>query len=385
MLDVPFIRVEISTNDLVALVRDESASSDAEIEMEDYHSGGTDMEKESAKSSSNVPPAKGSGTRWPSWHSEMASYRKPSAWTASRQLASTFLPYCVLWALMVASIRLGYHYSITLVLMFISALFLVRLFVLFHDCVHGSLFRGKGLNTFFGHALGLLVFTPFDDWRFSHLRHHTSYADLDARGFGDIWTMTRTEYEESSRLKRLIYRFYRSPLVLFGLGALFVFVLRFRLPTRTSRRKERMSVIFTNLLIIIVFLLAAATIGWRTYLLVQISVVWLAGGMGVWLFYVQHQFEGVYWARREEWNALRAAMEGSSFYDLPPLLRWFSAHIGYHHVHHLNARIPNYMLKQCYDAIPALRDKPALTIRRSLASGRLKLWDEERKELVGFD
>ncbi len=231
----------------------------------------------------------------------------------------------------------------------------------------------------------MLVFTPFDDWRFGHLRHHASYADLDARGFGDIWTMTRKEYDESSRIKRLIYRVYRSPLVLFGFGALFMFVLRFRLPTRTSKRKERMSVIFTNLLIIIVVLLAAATIGWRTYLLVQISVVWLAGGMGIWLFYVQHQFDGVYWARREEWDALRAAMEGSSFYSLPPLLRWFSASIGYHHVHHLNARIPNYMLKQCYDAIPALRDKPALTMRKSLAGVRLKLWDEERKALVGFD
>lgn len=343
------------------------------------------MEREHAKSSSNIPTAKGSRTNWPPWYARLADYRTPSAWTACRQLMSTFLPYCALWALMVASIRLGYPYAVTLVLAFISALFLVRLFVLFHDCVHGSLFPKAGLNTFFGHALGLLVFTPFDDWRFSHLRHHASYANLDARGFGDIWTMTRTEYDTAAPAKRVIYRFYRNPAVLFGLGALFMFVLRFRLPTRTSKRKERVSVMFTNLLIIIVVLLAAATIGWRTYLLVQLPVIWLAGAMGIWLFYVQHQFEGVYWARRKEWDALRAAMEGSSFYALPSLLRWFSANIGYHYIHHLNARIPNYMLKSCYEAIPALRDKRALTIRRSLSSVQLKLWDEERQKLVGFN
>ncbi len=343
------------------------------------------MDTDAATSASNGLTAKGSGAKWPEWHSELVDYRAPSAWMASWQLANTLLPYGGLWALMVASLRLGYHYGVTLLLAFISALFLVRLFVLFHDCVHGALFPNKRVNTFFGHALGLLVFTPFDDWRFSHLRHHASYADLDARGFGDIWTMTRAEYDAASPAKRLSYRLYRNPVVLFGLGAVFSFLLRYRLPTRKAKRKARVSVLFTNLLIILVVLLAAATIGWRTFLLVQIPVVWMAGSMGIWLFYVQHQFEGVYWARREEWDPLRAAMEGSSFYDLPPLLRWFSANIGYHHVHHLNARIPNYLLKSCYEAIPALRDKTALTITKSLLGVRLKLWDEERKKLVDFD
>ena len=350
-----------------------------------YHSGGKDKGMEDARSFTSGPGSKGSNTKWPAWHAELASYRNPSARTAIGQLASALLPYGGMWVLMVASIRLGYPYSMTLVLAFISALFLVRLFVLFHDCVHGSLFRGKGINTFFGHALGLLVFTPFDDWRFSHLRHHASYADLDARGFGDIVTMTRAEYDAASPAKRMLYRFYRHPLVLFGLGAVFMFLLRFRLPTRTSKRKERMSVLFTNLLIVIMVLLASATIGWRTYLLVQLPVVWFAGAMGIWLFYVQHQFEGVYWARRKDWNALRAAMEGSSSYALPPVLRWITANIGYHHVHHLNARIPNYRLRSCCEAIPALRDKPVLTLRESLSGVRLKLWDEEREKLVGFD
>jgi len=321
---------------------------------------------------------------WPAWHAAMAAYRTPMARTACWQLANTFIPYCGLLFLMVLTVRHGYHYAVTLALAAVAALFLVRLFILFHDCVHGSLFPQKSLNTFFGHALGLLVFTPFDDWRLGHLRHHASYADLDARGFGDVWTLTRAEYEGTTPYGRMVYRLYRNPAVLIGMGALFSFLLRYRLPVRKSRRKERVSVLFTNLLIVAVILLAARTIGWRTYLLVQLPVVWLAGAAGIWLFYVQHQFEGVYWARRRNWDALRAAMKGSSFYKLPPVLAWFSANIGYHHVHHLNARIPNYRLKECFDDIPALQEKPPLTIGQSLAGVRLKLWDEEKMELVGF-
>ncbi|MGE4542514.1 MAG: fatty acid desaturase [Pedobacter sp.] len=340
------------------------------------------MAMQGGTSFSDVPKGGGSSFKWPAWHSTLSGFRTPNTGVASWQLINTFLPYCGLWALMVMSIRRGYPYAITLALAAVAALFLVRLFILFHDCVHGSLFPKQGLNKFFGHTLGLLVFTPCDDWRFSHLRHHASYADLDARGFGDIWTMTKAEYEEASATKRRAYRLYRNPLVLFGLGAVFSFLLRYRLPTREARRKERVSVVFTNLLLISIFLLAAGTIGWRTYLLVQLPVFWMAGAAGVWLFYVQHQFEGVYWARRPDWDPLRAAMEGSSFYKLPTVLRWFSASIGYHHVHHLSPRIPNYRLRQCCEAIPALADKPALTIRKSLSGIRLKLWDEERKELV---
>lgn len=326
-----------------------------------------------------------SSFKWPDWHAKLSDFRTPSKWRASWQLINTFLPYCGLWVLMVLSIRHGYPYVVTLALAVVAALFLVRLFILFHDCVHGALFPKRGLNTFFGHTLGLLTFTPFEDWRFSHLRHHASYADLDARGFGDIWTLTKAEYEGTSAARRMSYRLYRNPIVLFGLGALFSFLLRYRLPTRKAKRRERVSVLFTNLLIISVFLLAASAIGWRTYLLIQLPVVWIAGAAGVWLFYVQHQFEEVYWARREDWNALRAAMEGSSFYKLPTVLRWFSANIGFHHIHHLNSRIPNYRLKNCYEAIPALSEKSALTIRKSLSTVRLKLWDEECIKLVGFD
>jgi acyl-lipid omega-6 desaturase (Delta-12 desaturase) len=342
------------------------------------------MEATETASVDNSRQDRNSGREWPAWHSLLLNYRAPSTWKAGWQLMNTVLPYFGLWFLMIWSIKHGYPYGLTLALAVVGAAFLVRIFILFHDCVHSSLFRRKGANTFFGHFLGLLVFTPFEDWRFSHLRHHATYANLDTRGYGDIWTMTRTEYEDSSKLKQLFYRLYRNPLVLIGMGALFNFLLRNRLPDRKVTRKERMSVLFTNLLIICVVMIAAHSIGWRTYLLVQVPMVWMAGAAGIWLFYVQHQFEGVYWARERDWNALRAAMERSSFYKLPAVLRWFSSNIGYHHVHHLGSRIPNYRLKECYDAIPALQAKPPLTIRKSLSCMRLKVWDENLKELADF-
>jgi acyl-lipid omega-6 desaturase (Delta-12 desaturase) len=342
------------------------------------------MEESGKRSFRGAPHGKAPYHERPAWYATLRNYRNPSAWKAGWQLANTLLPYSCLWVMMVWSIRKGYPYGLTLALALVASLFLVRLFVLFHDCVHGSLFPRLGANTFFGHLLGVLVFTPFDDWRFSHLRHHASYADLDARGFGDIWTMTRTEYEKGSKAQRIAYRLYRNPLVLFGMGTVFSFLLRFRLPARMSKRKARVSVLFTNLLIVVVFIVASRTIGLRTYILIQLPVIWFAGIMGIWLFYVQHQFEGVYWARRREWDGLRAALEGSSFYTLPAVLRWFSANIGYHHVHHLGPRIPNYRLKLCCEAVPALKDKPAITVRESLSGIRLKLWDEERKQLVGF-
>ncbi len=218
---------------------------------------------------------------WPPWHATLRNFHTPSAIKASWQLANTLLPYALLWLIMAWSIREGYPYWLTVGLSFVASLFLVRIFILFHDCVHGSLFPVQGVNTFFGHALGLLVFTPFDDWRFNHLRHHASYADLDARGFGDIWTMTRKEYEQSSKINRIAYRLYRNPVVLLGLGAVFSFLLRFRLPARMSKRKARVSVLFTNLLIILLLMAAAQTIGLRTFILVQLPVIWFAGIMGI--------------------------------------------------------------------------------------------------------
>jgi omega-6 fatty acid desaturase (delta-12 desaturase) len=329
-------------------------------------------------------PATAAPYVWPEWYADMARYQEADNRQVLWQLTNTLLPYFLLWYLMILSVQSGYPYALTLALSVVASAFLIRIFIIFHDCVHGSFSPSKGLNTFIGYLCGVMTFTSLEDWRFSHLRHHVSYANLDSRGFGDIWTMTLEEYAAAPRRTRLAYFLYRNPLVLFGLGAIFNFVLSQRLPTGKVKRREWMSVILTNLLIAGVILAASKTIGWKTYILVQLPVIWIAGMGGIWLFYVQHQFDGVLWTRRADWDALRAAMEGSSFYKLPALLRWFSGNIGYHHVHHLRPRIPNYKLKLCCDSIPELNAKKPLTIRESLSGTRLKLWDEERRRLVGF-
>jgi omega-6 fatty acid desaturase (delta-12 desaturase) len=333
---------------------------------------------------SSVEEKAKTGQVWPDWHQKLKMFLNSNRLEASWQLLNTLVPYFCLWYLMVRSIQLGYSYIWTLILVIAAAAFLVRLFILFHDCVHNSFVKSKRGNTFFGYLLGVLVFTSFEDWRFTHLRHHGTYANLDSRGFGDIWTMTLKEYENSSTMKQLLYRLYRNPIVLFGLGAIFNFLFYNRIPDLRVKRKERMGVILTNLLILAIALTAASIIGWRAYLLIQLPVLWLAGGAGIWLFYVQHQFEGGYWARKTEWDPLRAAIDGSSCYYLPAVLRWFSGNIGYHHVHHLNPMIPNYHLKKCYDSVPELRAKATLTIRKSLHCYRLKLWDENLQKMVVF-
>jgi omega-6 fatty acid desaturase (delta-12 desaturase) len=321
---------------------------------------------------------------WPDWHRNLRKFETRDRRKAAWQLADTFAPYLLLWVLMIRSVQLGCPYALTLLLAVPAAGLLTRIFILFHDCVHSSFFASPKANTLLGYLCGTLVFTPLEDWRFDHLRHHATYANLDARGVGDITTLTMTEYAKSPWLKRLGYRLYRNPLVLFGAGPLYYFLLRQRWPRRAVSKKARRSVYVTNVLLAGVVLAAAWAIGLKTYLLVQLPVLWLGGAGGIWLFYVQHQFEGVYWARKEAWDPLRAAVDGSSFYKLPAVLRWFSGSIGIHFIHHLGSRIPNYNLKRCYDSIPELQAKEPLTLRKSLASARLKLWDEELQRLVGF-
>lgn len=326
----------------------------------------------------------GSRSSWSDTRPLLAKFRAPNNTKAVWQLANTLVPYACLWYFMVLSVKLNYAYLWTLVLAVVAAAFLVRIFILFHDCVHGSFFASRRANRITGRFLGILVFTDFDDWRFSHLHHHASHGDLDRRGLGDIWTLTVNEYERSSRFKRLYYRLYRNPLVLLGFGPLWYFLVLNRIPNPKAKRKERRSVLVTNLVFVAVFLVAARTIGWQTYLMVQLPVIWLAGMGGIWLFYVQHQFPGTYWAKRNSWNSSRAALEGSSYYKLPAVLNWFSANIGYHHIHHLNPRIPNYRLQTCYDTVPQAQATEPLTIAESIACFRLKLWDEDRQRMVGF-
>jgi len=322
-----------------------------------------------------------------SWIATRGALDQVGASSAARalwQLSNTLLPYGLLWYLMVRSIQLEYATGWTLLLALIAAAFLVRIFILFHDCVHGSLFPSRRANRIVGRLLGLLVLTPFHDWRCSHLRHHATHANLDARGHGDIWTMTLSEYRQASAPRRMQYRLYRHPLVLVVLGGLFHFLIQNRFPTPGTGARERRSVWLTNAAIVSVILLLSEMIGWRTYWRVQLPVIWLAGMSGVWLFYVQHQFSDSYWARKAHWNPRSAALRGSSYFKLPAVLNWFSASIGFHHIHHLNPRIPNYRLAPCHRAVPAVQVAKPLTIRDSVRCFHLKCWDERCGRMVPF-
>jgi omega-6 fatty acid desaturase (delta-12 desaturase) len=313
-----------------------------------------------------------------------AQFENPVLRKSVWQITNTLVPYFLLWFLMVRAMQAGYPYWTSLLMAVPAGLFMVRLFILFHDCAHQSLFASKKANRIFGYFAGILTFAAYDKWRASHWRHHATVADLDRRGTGDFWTMTKQEYLESSTRKRLIYRLARNPFVVFILGPIFIFLVYQRIPIWAQSKQERKSVHITNLGILAVVLLAGIVFGFRTYVLIQLPILFIGGMLGLWLFYIQHNFEGVYWSRHEGWDRMKAAMEGSSFYKLPKVLQWFTGNIGYHHIHHIRPLIPNYRLKECYDALPDLQKIRPLTIRKSLRSLRLHLWDEINKKLVGF-
>jgi omega-6 fatty acid desaturase (delta-12 desaturase) len=320
----------------------------------------------------------------PAWHEAISSFAQPSQRRATWQLVNTFIPYAGLWALMVYTIQQGMSYWITLALAIVASAFLVRIFIFFHDCGHGSFFSSSRANTLVGYVCGILTFTPYHDWRHAHARHHATAGNLDRRGEGDVWTMTVEEYLAAPRGQRLAYRLFRNPVVMFGLGPAFMFLIAQRFPHKGAKKRQRTSVLITNLAILAIVLLASLTIGFWTYLLIQLPIILIAGVLGLWLFYVQHQYEGVYWARNETWDPLKAALEGSSYYKLPKVLQWFTGSIGLHHIHHLRPRIPNYNLQACYDKVPAMQAVKPLTILKSLQSLRMNLWDERQQKLVSF-
>jgi omega-6 fatty acid desaturase (delta-12 desaturase) len=314
----------------------------------------------------------------------LARYETPDRGRAVVQLLDTLVPYVALWAAMIVLLRAGVSYVYTLALAVVAGGFAVRLFIIFHDCCHRSFFASRRANTVLGYVTGIITFTPYEAWQQPHAVHHATVGDLDRRGVGDIWTMTVEEYRAAPRLTRFIYRSLRNPFVLFVLGPPALFLVYQRFPRRGSGKRERRSTWWTDLALLAVVGAAIATIGWRTYLLIQVPIMAVAGVAGTWLFYVQHQFEGVYWARHQEWDAFRASIEGSSYYRLPKLLQWVTGNIGLHHIHHLRPRIPNYNLQRSYDEVAATHVTRPLTIRGSLESLRLSLWDEANRRLVGF-
>ncbi len=316
------------------------------------------------------------------WREIVAKYEQPSAWRASWQIINTLGPYFFLWYLMYCSLSISYWLLPPLVVL--AGALLVRIFIIFHDCGHGSFFQSRLANNITGFITGMLTFTPFYHWRWEHARHHATSGDLDRRGTGDVWTMTVQEYLESSRWKRFAYRLARNPIVLFVIAPVFLFVVLQRFPSPKANPRERRSVWWMNLAILAMAAALSWIFGIVPYLLIQLSI-WIVGGaVGVWLFYVQHQFEDAYWERREEWDYTQAALQGSSFYKLPRILQWFSGNIGYHHIHHLSPRIPNYNLERCHKSHPLFQQVKPITLSSSLKSLNFRLWDEERRKIVSF-
>jgi len=312
----------------------------------------------------------------------VAKYQNPSLQRSLWQLANTLLPYLFLLVLMYFS--LAYSYWLTLALALPAGGLLTRTFIIFHDCGHGSFFKAQRANNILGTLCGLLVFTPYYQWRFEHAIHHATSGDLDRRGTGDIVTLTVGEYLQLSRAGRFKYRLYRSPVVLLGFGPWFTFLISQRFTNPISRKRERFSVYFTNLFILAVLVVASLTIGIQAYLLIQLPVAFVGGLGGIWMFYIQHQFEGTYWERHEEWDYATAAIRGSSYFKLPKVLQWFTGNIGFHHIHHLSSRIPNYALQQCMEENPQFQEVTTITLWSSLKSLRLNLWDEQQRQLVSF-
>ena len=312
------------------------------------------------------------------------AYAKPSLFRSCFQLLNTFVPFLLLWTLMWLS--LSYPYWVTLLLALPTSLFLVRLFIIQHDCGHGSFFRSRRANNTVGFFLGVLTLVPYDYWRKSHAIHHASHGDLERRGWGDIETLTVKEYLALPRGRRYAYRILRSPLALLAIGPVYQFLIKHRLPLDAPRewKREWKSVHLTNLALTVVVLVMWRTIGLAAFFQVQLPVFLLSGSIGIWLFYVQHQFEGAYWERSEDWSFHSAAMLGSSYYDLPAVLHWLTGNIGVHHIHHLSCHIPNYHLRRCLKENPELQDVPRLTLWTSLRCLRLKLWDEDQRKLVSF-
>lgn len=317
------------------------------------------------------------------WQDIVARYNQPDALRSTWQIINSLVPFIALWILMAYSLQVGYW--LTLLLAVPTAGFLVRLFIIFHDCCHGSFFKDNRANELVGIFLGLLVVTPFYQWKRDHSIHHATAGDLDRRGTGDVMTMTVAEYMVLPWYKKFGYRILRNPLILFTVGSLIDFVLLQRFPTSNSGKKEISNVWWTNVVLAGIVIILGMTVGWKTFLLVELPVLLFATSAGVWMFYIQHNFEGTYWERHDKWEFFKAGVTGSSFYKLPAILNWFTGNIGYHHIHHLSPRIPNYKLQQAYRENQIFQEVKPLTFWRSLKSLQYRLWDEERKMLVGFN
>jgi omega-6 fatty acid desaturase (delta-12 desaturase) len=320
--------------------------------------------------------------RCPSWKDTLAPYAQPCLGRSVLDVATSVVPYLALCVLMYLALEVSYLLALALAIP--ASGFLVRTYIVFHDCTHGSFLPSKRANAWLGMSLGLLLFTAFASWRHGHAVHHATAGDLDRRGVGDVATRSVAEFRAMTPRARLGYRLYRNPFVMFCLGPILGMIVQARLVPAASRPRIKRAIIATNVALAVLIAALCALIGWQEYLLVQAPLVVLAGGTGIWLFYVQHQFEDAYWETGADWSYADAALHGSSYLKLPKVLQFFTGNIGLHHVHHLSARIPNYNLQRAHDDNPIFHAVPTLSFADGIRAVRLKLYDEDRRRMVTF-
>lgn len=313
---------------------------------------------------------------------QVIPYEKSNLKASIWQMINTFVPFIILWILAYKSLST----SITLTLIFdlAASLFLIRIFIIFHDCCHQSFFKNKTANKILGTITGIVTLFPFSQWKHSHSIHHATSSNLDKRGVGDMWVLTVEEYVSASTWTKLAYRLYRNPLIMFGFGPIYVVLITNRFNAKNAKLKERLNTYITNVGVFGLSALLCWQIGWESFLIVQGPIFFVSAALGIWLFYVQHQFEDTYFEEDENWDYVKAAVEGSSFYKLPKILQWVTGNIGYHHVHHLSPRVPNYHLEDVHNNTLPLQNVPTITLKTSLTSLKFRLWDEENKKFISF-
>ncbi|MRH43523.1 fatty acid desaturase [Aquibacillus halophilus] len=299
-----------------------------------------------------------------------------------KQLINTIPPFFIVWFLAYQSLSISIW--LTLALSVVAAGFVVRTFIIFHDCTHQSFFKNKKANRILGTITGVITHFAFEKWKRSHSIHHATSGNLDKRGTGDMWVMTVDEYTSAPFWEKLTYRLYRNPIVMFGFGPIYLFLVDNRFNRKGAKRKERLNTYVINASIAIIYALLIWAIGWQAFLIIQAPILFVSGTLGIWLFYVQHQFEDSYFENEAEWDYVKAAVDGSSYYKLPKVMQWITGNIGFHHVHHLSPRVPNYNLEKAHESTPPLQKATTITLAASLVSIRFRLYDEKNKTFVGF-
>lgn len=313
---------------------------------------------------------------------QIAPFEQSNTSTSVKQLFNTIPPFILLWVAAYLSLDMSYWLSLGFAIL--ASGFVIRTFIIFHDCCHQSFFKNRKANDIVGTICGIITMFPYEQWKRSHSIHHATSSNLNKRGTGDIWILTVEEYLQASPWLRLKYRLYRNPIVMFGLGPIFLFFITNRLNRKGARKKERINMYITNVSILAVYAALIFGIGWQAFLMIQGPILFIAGSLGIWLFYVQHQFEDSYFENEEHWDYVKAAIDGSSYYKLPKVLQWVTGSIGFHHVHHLSPKVPNYHLEMVHDQTPALQQATTITVTSSLKALNFRLWDESSKTFISF-